>query len=128
MPGLRRTARLLGLTSIGLGTALVRSPKPVARLIGVDDSPDVVGVLTAIGAREFLSVPGLLAGKPSWAWSRVAGDAMDLTAMGIALSARKGDRADRLRAATAVVGALTLLDLVTALASKASRAAPRGTR
>lgn len=115
--GLRRTARLLGLTSIGLGTAMVRSPKAVARFIGVDNSPDVVGVLTAIGAREFLSVPGLLRGRPGWAWSRVLGDAMDLTAMGIALSSRSGEREQRLRNATIAVGGLALLDLVTALRS-----------
>jgi uncharacterized membrane protein len=118
--GLRRTARLLGLASLGLGGALLGDPAGMARLTGVDDSPTAVGVLSAVGARELLVVPGLLAGRPRWAWARVAGDAMDLTAMGIALGDRRGDRR-RLRTATIAVGALAAADVLTALASLRSR-------
>lgn len=116
-PGLRRTARLLGLASAGLGASMLARPRDVARLSGVDDSPTAVGVLTAVGARELLHATGLLAGRPRWAWTRVAGDAMDLTAMGVALRNRHGDRARRLTDATIAVGGLALLDVVTALAS-----------
>jgi uncharacterized membrane protein len=119
--GLRRTSRLLGLASLGLGGALLGDPAGVARLTGVDDSPTAIGVLTAVGARELLVVPGLLAGRPRWSWLRVAGDAMDLAAMGIALRDRRGDRARRLRNATIAVGVLTGADVLTALASLRSR-------
>jgi len=119
-PGLRRLARLLGVASAGLGVATLRSPQEVARLAGVDDSPTAVPVLTAVGARELLHAVPLLAGRPGWAWTRVAGDAMDLTAMGVALAHRRDERYRRLRAATLAVGGLAALDVLTAV--RASRA------
>lgn len=121
--GLRRTSRLLGLASLGLGGALLGDPAGVARLTGVDDSPTAVGVLTAVGARELLAVPGLLAGRARWSWLRVAGDAMDLTAMGVALSNRRGDRRRRMRNAMIAVGGLVAADVITALVSLRSRGA-----
>jgi len=116
-PGLRRTARFLGLASTGLGVAMLRDPEGVARVAGVDDSPTAPSVITAVGARELLHALPLLAGRPGWAWTRVAGDAMDLTAMGRALADRRGDRYRRLRTATLAVGGLALLDVLTALRS-----------
>ena len=121
--GLRRTSRLLGLAGLGLGGALLGDPAGVARMTGVDDSPTAVGVLTAVGARELLAVPGLLAGRPRWSWLRVAGDAMDLTAMGIALSNRRGERRRRMRNAMIAVGGLVAADVITALVSLRSRGA-----
>lgn len=127
-PGLRWTARLLGVASLGLGIAQLRSPTGVARLAGVDDSPTAPPVITAVGIRELVHAAGLLPGRPGWAWTRVAGDAMDLTAMGRALANRRGERYVRLRNATAAVAALTALDVWTALrstrSSRAGGAAP----
>lgn len=123
-PGLRRTARLLGLASAGLGAACLGRPKELARFIGVDNAPDIVPTLTAIGARELVPVLPLLAGRAGWAWARVAGDAMDLTAMGVALTHRKRKREQRLRAATIAVGGLALIDLGTALAAGRARRSP----
>ncbi|TFV63682.1 SRPBCC family protein [Geodermatophilus sp. DF01-2] len=120
-PGLRRTARLLGLASTGLGVAMLRDPEGVARVAGVDDSDTAVPVITVVGARELVHAAGLLAGRPGWAWTRVAGDAMDLIAMGRALADRRGDRYRRLRTATVAVGVLALVDLGTALRSSRSR-------
>ena len=121
----RRTARLLGLTSLGLGTSMLVSPTGVARFAGVDDSPVAVPVITAVGARELAHAAGLLAGRPGWAWTRVLGDAVDLTALGVALSSRSGERQDRLRAVITGASVLALLDLLTALASRrARRSAP----
>jgi uncharacterized membrane protein len=121
-PGLRRTARLLGLASTGLGVAMLRDPQGVARASGVDDSDTATSVITAVGARELLHALPLLAGRPGWAWTRVAGDAMDLTAMGRALADRRGDRYRRLRTATIAVGGLALLDVLTAVRSSRTRA------
>ncbi|SDC03382.1 hypothetical protein SAMN05660690_0275 [Geodermatophilus telluris] len=113
----RRTARLLGLASLGLGTSMLVSPAGVARFAGVDDSPAAVPVITAVGARELAQAAGLLAGRPGWAWTRVLGDAVDLTVMGVALSSRRGRRHERLRTVTAGAVALAALDLLTALRS-----------
>ncbi|MGY1712061.1 SRPBCC family protein [Geodermatophilus sp. SYSU D00758] len=122
--GLRRTARVLGLASAGLGAAMLRDPEGVARVSGVDDSDTALGLIPAVGARELLHAVPLLAGRPAWAWTRVLGDAVDLTAMGVALSSRRGERYRRLRAATVAVGGLALLDVLTAV--RASRVRRRG--
>jgi uncharacterized membrane protein len=116
-PRLRRLARLLGVTSLGLGLAQLRSPLGVARLAGVDDSPTAPPVITAVGVRELVHAAGLLPGRPGWAWTRVAGDAMDLTAMVRALANRRGERYRRLRNVTAAVVGLTVLDVYTAVRS-----------
>src|SRR3954453_2436259 len=63
-PGLRWTARLLGVASLGLGIAQLRSPTGVARLAGVDDSPTAQPVITAVGVRELVHAAGLLTGRP----------------------------------------------------------------
>ncbi|WP_347057788.1 SRPBCC family protein [Blastococcus sp. HT6-30] len=117
-PGLRRAARVLGLASTGLGVAMLRDPQGVARVSGVDDSATALSVISVVGARELLHAPPLLAGRPGWAWTRVAGDAMDLAALGIALSHRDGERGRRLRNATAAVAGLAVLDLLTAARSR----------
>jgi hypothetical protein len=117
----RRTARLLGLTSLGLGTSMLVSPTGVARFAGVDDSPVAVPVITAVGARELAHAAGLLAGRPGWAWTRVLGDAVDLTAMGVALSNRRGAREQQLRNVLVGASVLALLDLLTALRSRRRR-------
>jgi hypothetical protein len=117
----RRTARLLGLTSLGLGTSMLVSPTGVARFAGVDDSPVAVPVITAVGARELAHAAGLLAGRPGWAWTRVLGDAVDLTAMGVALSNRRGARERQLRNVVVGASVLAALDLLTALRSRRRR-------
>ena len=117
-PGLRRTARVLGLASAGLGVAMLRNPKGVARLSGVDDSATALSLIPWVGARELGHALPLLAGRAGWAWTRVAGDAMDLTAMALALPDRTGDRGRRLRTATAAVAGLAAVDLLTAARSR----------
>ncbi|MGY1670275.1 hypothetical protein [Geodermatophilus sp. SYSU D00710] len=121
----RRTARLLGLASLGLGTSMLVSPQGVARLAGVDDSPVALPVITAVGARELAHAAGLLAGRPGWAWTRVLGDAVDLAAMGVALANRSGERERRLGNVIVGASALTLLDLLTALRSRRRRRTAR---
>ena len=77
----------LGLFSIGLGLAEIFMPREVARLIGVRNRP---AVFMALGARELLSGVGILAQRrpAGWLWSRVAGDVMDLSLLGVAFTER----------------------------------------
>jgi uncharacterized membrane protein len=111
--GAERLATALGWFSIGLGLAEVLAPKGLARLIGVrDDHPVLFRVL---GLREIASGIGILAQpKPAgWVWSRVAGDAIDLSLLCSALMSDDSDR-NRVVAATAAVVGVTALDVLNA--------------
>lgn len=127
-PTAKRLARALGWGSLGLGLAQLAAPREVSRLSGVDDSPLARTIVPMAGVRELVHAVGLLRSRrpARWAWTRVAGDAMDLTALGQALLSRGGQR--RMRAASvaiAVVG-ITGLDLYAAYrTTKAER--PTGT-
>jgi uncharacterized membrane protein len=110
-----RRARALGWFSIGLGLAEIAAPRTVARLIGVnDDDDDARNTLLAFGLREITSGIGILARPRSagWVWSRVAGDVIDLAALGKALGSNDTDRT-RATAATAAVLGVTALDILT---------------
>lgn len=109
-------ARGLGWFSVGLGVAQVAGPKAVSRLIGVKPTGGSRQVMRAVGMRELVAGAGLLAGrKPTpFLWARVAGDAMDLALLGIALSA--DGQKTRTGAATAAVAGVTALDVVAATA------------
>jgi len=105
----------LGLFSLGLGLAELTLPSGVARLIGVQDDDENRNILRALGLREISSGLGLLATKQpvGWAWSRVAGDAMDLTMLAGALASPAAERERILMAGGAVLG-VTLLDALCA--------------
>jgi uncharacterized membrane protein len=131
----QRRGRGLGWMSLGLGVAQLAAPDRVRRLSGVDDSVTWRTVVPLVGARELVHAAGLLTSrrKDVWAWTRVVGDAMDLTALGMALAHRDGSRRRRLLAVTVAVAGITLLDLLTAIqATRADKtsAAPtmRGAR
>jgi uncharacterized membrane protein len=109
-----RLATFLGWFSIGLGLAEVIAPKSFAKLIGARGKHTSF-IRFACGLREITAGIGILT-KPrptEWVWARVAGDAMDLTALCVALSSDDTDR-DRLTAATASVIGVTALDIYTA--------------
>ncbi len=109
----QRLARALGWFSHGLGLAQLIAPGDVARLIGVRDDDDNRALLRGIGVREI--VPGfaiLVRPRPvGWLWARIAGDAMDLTLLGSALTSEKVNR-NRVAAATAAVAGITVLDVL----------------
>ena len=108
-----RLATALGWFSIGLGLAEVLAPKGLAKLIGVrDDYPVLFRIL---GLREIASGVGILTQpKPAgWLWSRVAGDALDLSLLCAALNSDDSDRA-RIGMATAAVIGVTALDVLNA--------------
>ena len=55
---------------------------------GVDDSATSRAVVPLVGARELVHAAGLLTSrrKSVWAWTRVVGDAMDLTSLAMAIA------------------------------------------
>ncbi|MYS20966.1 Uncharacterized membrane protein [Streptomyces sp. DvalAA-14] len=115
-----RLPKLLGWASLGLGSAEVAAPRAVSRLTGVDDSAEARTVVPLLGARE-LGHAALLLGsrKPApWVWTRVAGDAIDLTALGRALAVRNGERKRRTAVATAAVAAITAADVYAAVRAR----------
>lgn len=111
----RRISLGLGIFSIALGVAEIAATRRIARALGNDHR---VGraTLRAFGAREMLAGAGLLA-APAHAtlvWNRVAGDAMDLAALGLA--ARRAPRHRGLWGAVAFVAGATVIDALVARA------------
>ena len=113
----RRRGRGLGWLSLGLGVAQLAAPDTVRRISGVEDSPRSRVVVPLVGARELVQAAGLLTSrrKGVWAWTRVVGDAMDLTSLGVAIAHRGGRRRRRLVGVTGAVVAITVVDLLTAV-------------
>lgn len=108
----RKFSQALGWFSIALGTVEIVAPRTLSWLIGTRDRPLFLRLL---GARELASGIGILSNpiSPAGAWSRVAGDAMDLSLLGLALASANGTRA-RIAAATAAVAGVTAADAICA--------------
>jgi uncharacterized membrane protein len=116
-----KLARNLGYLSFVLGAGALFAPRAMARMAGVREH---TALMRAIGLREILSGIGILgARRPAgWMKSRVAGDAMDLTLLGVGLRPGNPQRGRTIGAVAAVAGILAL-DL---LASRQlSRGRPR---
>lgn len=107
-----RFARALGWASLALGAAQLGAPRAVTRLCGVDDAPGATAVARLVGGRELLHAALLLGAKSParWAWTRVAGDTMDLGVLGRAAANRTGARRARALAALGAVAGITALD------------------
>lgn len=110
-----RLSRALGWFSIGLGLAEVLAPERVARLIGMPEHRNDLALLRGYGVREITSGLGILANPDSagWVWTRVVGDALDLTTLGMSMNERGAERGKLLAAAGAVAG-VAALDVMTA--------------
>ncbi|MEU6077184.1 SRPBCC family protein [Micromonospora sp. NPDC047074] len=119
--------RLLGVVSLALGAGALLAPRATARLTGVDDSPAARAVIPAVGARELAHAAGLLRGRrpAGWTWTRVAGDAMDLTLLTQARVGRSGERRRRIALTTAVVAGIAAVDLTAAVRAGRADAARR---
>jgi uncharacterized membrane protein len=104
-------ARGLGWFSLGLGLAEVLAPRRVTQWIGARG--DHRGLMRLMGVREIASGLGMLAQRrpTASAWSRVAGDALDLALLGTAMNVPRAKRG-RLAAATAAVAGVTALDVL----------------
>jgi uncharacterized membrane protein len=114
---IKKLATGLGWFSIGLGVAELVAPDTIARLVGVKPTNTARTVLRVAGARELAHGIGILASNQrnnqptGWVWSRVAGDVMDLSLLGTAMSKDDNDRS-RLNAATVAVLGVTALDIM----------------
>jgi uncharacterized membrane protein len=126
----QRRGRGLGWMSLGLGVTQLTAPDAVRRISGVDDSATSRTVVPLVGARELVHAAGLLTSrrKGLWAWTRVAGDAMDLTSLAVAIAHRSGRRRRRLIAVTGAIAGITALDVVTAVRATGSAPAMPGAR
>jgi uncharacterized membrane protein len=104
-----RVARGLAWFSIGLGLAELLFPGTVARLAGL---PRRRGLLRLMGVREIASGLSIfMQHRPSTAmWSRVAGDAVDLTFMAGSLASPNA-RPKRLATSMVAVAGVTALDV-----------------
>lgn len=124
-----RLAQGLGLFSIGLGLSEIVAPRVVKTAIGAPG--DGTKVMRAFGARELTSGVGLLVSRnPVRALdARIAGDFLDLVALGIAFARPTSGRRRLLVAAGAVIGA-TVLDIMARrrLAADPNRAVRVGQR
>ncbi len=113
--GIDQLALGLGWFSIALGVAELAAPINVARLIGVPEDDESLNTLRACGAREIGAGVAILAQpeRAAWMWSRVGGDALDLSLLGAAAQRDGADRG-RLGMATAAVLGVTALDILVA--------------
>ncbi len=106
-------ARLLGWFSLALGALEVAAPRSLARNLGL---PGGAVLVRGYGVREMVAGVTIL-GKP-WSplgpWSRVAGDAMDLATLAVALKTRGRNRGTA-AVVTLLVAGVTALDVVCAV-------------
>jgi uncharacterized membrane protein len=108
-----RIARAMGLFSLGLGIVQIAAPRRLSRMIGIRDGDGTRAMMRAVGAREIASGVGLLTQRnpAPWLSARVAGDAMDLTLLGVAMGTN-AERRGRVAAAMAAVAGVALPDVV----------------
>lgn len=108
----KRASYALGWFSLALGAAELLAPKKIAKALSSEGHE---GLIRSFGAREVVAGAGLLTdqGHGLRVWNRVAGDAMDLTALHFARKRAPDNRT--VWAAIAVVAAVTLLDVCTAV-------------
>jgi uncharacterized membrane protein len=102
----------LGWFSIGLGAAELLAPQAIARLTGMPNASPAV--LRAFGAREIGAGLAILSDpdRPAWLWSRIGGDAVDLSYLASGL--KNGNDRTRIGVALAAVLGVTALDVICA--------------
>lgn len=101
----------LGLFSIALGVAELLMPQKITEAL---DAEGHEGLVRGFGMREIAAGAALLQAPAhsTRVWGRVAGDAMDLAALGLA--ARNSPRNTVVWSAIAFVAGVTLVDVLTA--------------
>jgi uncharacterized membrane protein len=123
-----RLAAALGWLGVGLGAAQLVAPGAVNWIAGIPNRPGTRALQRVTGLRELGTSAGIF-GDPQpypWLWSRVAGDAIDVTMLGLALRTRNGRR--RTALAVVAVAAVTAADVMASIASarRAGRLGPDG--
>lgn len=113
---LRKISYPLAAFSFALGALDLFAGRKVARKLGVPRSAPVV---RSYGVREIASGALLLAAPKSslGAWSRVAGDVLDLATLGAARLQRRGRRGP-IMATAAFVGTALIADIAAGLATQ----------
>jgi uncharacterized membrane protein len=103
-------AQFLGWFSIGLGAAQVAAPRGMCKLVGADGEGAGPALMRLMGLRELTQGTAILTRpRPTgWLWSRVAGDALDLSVLGFVAAK---NRRRRTLFAIANVVAVTAPDL-----------------
>lgn len=106
-----KLSRVLGYVSFGLGIAELVAARRITRALGIEGCEALV---RAFGAREIAAgVLTLSTEKESGLWARLGGDALDISVLVAALSA-KNARRDNIGLALAAVVGITVLDAVAA--------------
>jgi hypothetical protein len=106
-----RLGRALGWFSIGLGVMELLAPRLFARSLGMRRRR---GLVLAYGVREVgAGILSLSVDKQAGLWSRVGGDLLDLTTLGMALHPRNR-KSGNVKLALALVFSVTALDLLAA--------------
>jgi hypothetical protein len=106
-------AQFLGWFSLGLGTAQVTAPKVMCQLIGARGEGSSLTVMRLMGIREITQGIGILTRpRPTgWLWTRVVGDGLDLSLLGLT-ALKNRDRRGRTAFAIANVLAVTVPDVL----------------
>jgi hypothetical protein len=104
----KKTSYGLGIFSLVLGAAELLAPKRIAKALSSEGHE---GLIRGFGARELVAGGGLVTdqGHGLRVWNRVAGDAMDLTALHFARVRAPENRA------IAFVALVTAVDICTAI-------------
>jgi hypothetical protein len=105
-------AVFLGWFSVALGSAQLAAPRALCRLVGASGKGRSALVMRVMGARELTQGLGILTRpRPTgWLWSRVVGDALDLSLLGLVFAQGKKHRG-RTIFALANVAAVTAPDV-----------------
>ncbi len=107
-------SRALGWFSIGLGLAELLGARDIARTMGMREARPLI---RGFGLREIgtgLAILGTPAG-PAGLWARVAGDVLDLVALGRVASDRWNPRRDNAVLGFLTVAGVTLVDITVAM-------------
>jgi hypothetical protein len=120
-----RLAKGLGWFSICLGLPQLLAPQQVNRLIGVTGTRRNQVITRAVGLRELAGAVGILRHpRPAgFLLARVAGDAMDLFLLRVALRA-KGNARHRVAATAVAVTGVAVLDVIASAQTSASSQRP----
>ncbi|HEX8383323.1 MAG TPA: hypothetical protein VF592_08110 [Sphingomonas sp.] len=108
----KKTSYGLGIFSLVLGAAELLVPKRIAKALSSEGHE---GLIRGFGARELVAGGGLVTdqGHGLRVWNRVAGDAMDLTALHFARTRAPENRT--IWGAIAFVALVTTVDICTAI-------------